>query len=333
MATRTSTRRGLRPRIEPVEPRLLLSTFTVTTAADSGPGSFRQAILDADADGSASTIDFSIGSGPQTIVPAAPLPPITNPTTIDATTQPGFSGRPIVQLDGSQIFGTDSTTPISGVTGITVNAGGSTVRGLVINRFTGNGIGLVGNGRNVIAGDYIGVDASGSNSLGNGADGILVVDSRNNTIGGRTAADRDVISGNGASGIEITTANNRGLTGGNVIEGDLIGTDASGTSDLGNNYDGVTSNTTANVVGGSAPGAGNTIAYNGGDGVRLGNGYYYYYSNPLTITILSNSIFANSNLGIDFSYGVANPVSATTLTSAYESAGSTVRRGPIQRRA
>jgi uncharacterized repeat protein (TIGR01451 family) len=319
-------RRKLRPRIEPVESRLLLSVFTVTTVADSGLGSFRQAILDSNADGSPSTIDFSINSGPQTIVPTTALPTITNPTTIDATTQPGFSGRPIIQLDGSRIFFPSSTNPIPDVTGITVNAGSSTVRGLVINRFTGNGIGLVGNGRNVIAGNYIGVDTSGTNSLGNGADGILVVDSRNNTIGGTIAADRDIISGNGASGIEITSANNRGLTGGNVIEGDLIGTDVSGTSDLGNGFDGVTSNTSANVVGGTVPGAGNTIAFNGGDGVRL-NSEFFFFPRPLAITILTNSIFANSNLGIDFGFDVVNPVSATTLTSAFESGGSTIVEG------
>ena len=60
------------------------ATFTVTNINDSGAGSLRQAITDANAAGGADTIDFNIvGSGVHTIVPASTLPLITGPVTID----------------------------------------------------------------------------------------------------------------------------------------------------------------------------------------------------------------------------------------------------------
>ena len=76
----------------------------MSTTADSGPGSLRQAILDSNAaTGSTNTIDFDIpGQGVQTIAPASPLPAITSPVLIDGTSQPGYAGTPLIQLSGSQ---------------------------------------------------------------------------------------------------------------------------------------------------------------------------------------------------------------------------------------
>ena len=82
-------------------------TLTVTTTADSGPGSLRQAILDANAQAGEQTIGFSIGVpevGPKVISLASPLPDVTGPVTIDGTTQPGYvasPNTPIVVVDGS----------------------------------------------------------------------------------------------------------------------------------------------------------------------------------------------------------------------------------------
>ena len=78
--------------------------FAVTTTADSGPGSLRQAILDSDAaTGGTNTIDFAIpGQGVQTIAPLSPLPAITNPVLIDGFSQPGYAGTPLIELSGSQ---------------------------------------------------------------------------------------------------------------------------------------------------------------------------------------------------------------------------------------
>src|SRR5262245_39397811 len=132
-------------------------TFTVTNTTTTGPGSFRQAILDANANPGADNIVFNIpGAGVHTIMLAFFLPTILDPVTIDGTTQPGFTGSPIIELNGS----------LAGpANGLSIDAGGTTVRGLVINSFqgnnlTGNGILLDDNGGNVIEGNFIGTDVT-----------------------------------------------------------------------------------------------------------------------------------------------------------------------------
>ena len=79
------------------------STFVVTNTGDSGTGSLRQTILDANGHPGADTIVFNIpGSGLHTITPSTALPTISDPVTIDGSTQPGFAGDPIIELNGSQ---------------------------------------------------------------------------------------------------------------------------------------------------------------------------------------------------------------------------------------
>ena len=78
------------------------ATFTVTNTDDSGAGSLRQAILDANANPGLDTIAFDIGGvGHQTIQPLSALPTITDPVIIDGGTQDGFAGTPIIEIDGS----------------------------------------------------------------------------------------------------------------------------------------------------------------------------------------------------------------------------------------
>ncbi len=86
--------------------------FEVTTTADSGPGSLRQAILESNlANGGTNAIDFAIpGAGVQTVVAASPLPAITNPVVIDGTTQPGYAGAPLIAIAGQ---GTGNADPLS----------------------------------------------------------------------------------------------------------------------------------------------------------------------------------------------------------------------------
>ena len=92
-----------RPVVEFMEDRMLLSTFVVSSTADSGPGSFRQAILDSNAaTGGTSAIDFAItGTGVQTIAPLSPLPAITGRVVIDGTSQMGYAGTPLIELGGA----------------------------------------------------------------------------------------------------------------------------------------------------------------------------------------------------------------------------------------
>src|SRR5262252_4163701 len=98
-------------------------TFVVVSTNDSGPGSLRQAILNANGN-PGSTIAFAIpGFGAHTIAPISSLPTVTASVVLDATTQPGYFGTPIITLDGS-LAGL-------GANGLVISAGNSVVKGLV----------------------------------------------------------------------------------------------------------------------------------------------------------------------------------------------------------
>src|SRR5205823_13017522 len=88
---------------------------------------------------------------------------------------------------------------------------------------------------NLIEGNYIGTDATGTFSLGNVARGVFLGESEKNTIGGTTAGARNVISGNFLNGVDITGQ----FSSHNVVQGNYIGTDASGTVAVGNGRSGV----------------------------------------------------------------------------------------------
>ena len=226
-------------------------SFVVTNANNHGAGSLRDAIVNANATVGKDTIIFNIpGPGVKTITLLIALPEITDPVVIDATTQPGYAGAPLVEIDGLA-FVNGSTS------GLVIKAGGSTVRGLAIGNFRNNaGILLNGCDNNVIQGNYLGVGADGTTQRQNSR-GLVLFNSSNNVIGGTTAAARNVISGNTNIGIEISGN-------GNVIQGNFIGTNAAGTAQL-SNPTGVSISTLSsinNLVGGTATGAGNLISGN-----------------------------------------------------------------------
>lgn len=187
--------------------------YIVNSTADPGDGTcdasectLREAIEAANS--SAGTIQFNIaGAGPHTIALGSALPAITNPLIIDGTTEPDFLGTPIIELNGMNAG--------AGAHGLHITAGSSTVRGLVINRFSGNGILIETNGDNLVEGNYIGTDVSGSADLGNGGSGVHIIESTNNIVGGSTSAARNVISGNQGEGVRIDGANAYG----NLIQG------------------------------------------------------------------------------------------------------------------
>src|SRR3954470_24189226 len=183
-------------RIDRLEDRTLFNAYTVTNANDSGTGSLRQAIKDANAHLGADQISFNIGGGGlRTISPTSALPTITDPVTIDASTQPGFAGRPLIEIRGDRA-GTSS------VNGLRVDAGSSTIKGLIINRFSGYGIFLYGKGSNAIRGNWIGLDNTGTLDAGNLQYGMFV-GSAASTIGGTSSSYRNVISGNNTAGVKF----------------------------------------------------------------------------------------------------------------------------------
>ncbi len=250
-------------------------TFVVSNINDSGTGSLREAINQANANAGPDTIEFDIpGAGPHTIQPTTGLPEITDTVIIDGYTQtgatpntnlPGFGNNAVlkIELDGSNA-GDES--------GLVITAADCTVKGLVINRFGVAGIFINGTGAsgsasgNVVQGNFIGTDATGSGALGNALHGVVIQDAPDNTIGGSRAGEGNVISGNDVDGIFIVFPGARG----NVVQGNFIGTDVTGSADLGNAEDGVQiQDAPDNIVGGAQPGEGNIISGNEGSGILL----------------------------------------------------------------
>ena len=167
-----------------------------------------------------------------------------------------------------------------------------------------DGIYIGGSTNNIIEGNYIGVNASGNVALPNGQAGIGIGSGITGiTIGGTTDSARNVISGNGSYGIDIAGF-------GNIVEGNYVGLNASGVAAIGNASHGIYLESTAynNTIGGTAVGAGNTIACNAGDGVNVADG-----TTAVGNAILSNSIYTNSGLGIRLGAGANDSQSFPTL--------------------
>ncbi len=276
-------------------------TLVVTNTNDTGAGSLRQAILDANAFAGPDSIIFDIPtsdpgyvSGPPSywsIQPASMLPALSDTVVINGYTQPGAqenTGAWPAALDAVLKVELDGTNAGASSHGVRITAGGCTVRGLAINRFGGQGVRITSTGGNVVQGNYLGTDVSGMTDLGNGSDGISMF-TGDNTLGGSAPADRNLISGNTNHGVALryTAASN------NVIQGNFIGVDATGTSPLGNGNRGVRlyQNPSNTTIGGTGAGEGNTVAYSGDDGV----GVHSAAGN----VVRGNRIFSNGGLGID----------------------------------
>src|SRR3954447_2308013 len=231
------------------------ATFTVTNTADTGPGTLRQAILDANGAAGTDTIAFKIpGTGVKVISPATDLPPITQPVIIDGYTQPGASPNKLADGDNAvlliQLDGTTAHGP-----GLEITGGSSVVRGFVITKWDA-GIQMDSAGANTITGNFIGTNPTGSAPLGNGR-GIALFSSPGNQIGGPKPADRNLISANGIA-LDTFEASN------NTIQGNYVGTNAAGTALVSSGQDerGILLNAVSDncVVGGTTAGARNVIA-------------------------------------------------------------------------
>ncbi|NNC80353.1 MAG: CSLREA domain-containing protein, partial [Acidimicrobiales bacterium] len=256
----------------------------------------RAAIEEANASTLLNDIAFNIPTGDSghtagvwTISPSSQLPDVTQTVTIDATTQPGWTATPVVELDGAGAGG--------GSIGIRISGNNVEIRGFAIGGFSGNGIRvLAASSGSLIAGNHIGLDATGFVPRGNGGRGVeLRSGSGPTTIGGMTPADRNVISGNSSSGIIVFDSDN------NVIIGNFIGTDVTGNASgagIGNTGDGIS------VDGGSAgttvglPGAGNVLSGNTDDGIEIGG-----VGGIVTNTVLTANMIG---LGQDGTTEVAN---------------------------
>jgi len=292
---------------------ILAGTFTVTNTTDTGPGSLRQAILDASTMGGV-TITFNIpGTGVHTVSPLSALPNIAQPVTIDGYTQPGSSQNTnpptmgdnaviLIELSGAMA---PPNSNFSGLHILFALADNCTVRGLAINSFQHDAIDIDSNG-NTIEGNFIGTNASGTAALPNGTNGlgavIFVGASSNNTVGGTTPDARNVISGNIGPGISSQGG------AGNVVQGNLIGTDATGSLALGNTGPGILINGSTDVVGGATTDARNVISGNNrGIDVSGGSGNTIQ-GNFIGTDVTGTTALANPNVGVNLNTGVLNTV-------------------------
>jgi len=300
---------AVRPIIETLEHRWLLSVATVNTAVDgASPDSvltLREAIQVTNGDlaysaltpqeqaqvdlteplGTNDTIRFNIsGAGVHTILlSGSQLPTITKKVFVDGYSQPGSSKNTLatgndavinIVIDGSSLSGSARGIGIFGGT-----ADGSKVQGLSIVGFAaGEGISMGKTNDNVISGNFIGVKPDGVTVAANSS-GIGISQASTNTIGGSAVGDRNLISGNTGDGIYIqaTGAND------NHVVGNYIGTDASGTAALANGDDGVDIEHGANTV------QSNLISGNTGNGV--------YLHDPVTL----NTVIQGNYIGVDVS--------------------------------
>ena len=267
---------------------LSASTYTVSNLSDSGPGSFRQAILDANANaGLRDTIEFGVAG---TITPLTQLPTINDAVVINGYSAPGAT--PNSQLVGSNAVITitiDGSSLGASAFGFNVSADDVEIRGISMIGFGNGGIldgTMITVGTTVenftLAGSHIGVDAAGTTP--NGSRWGLVLRGSGHTIGGSSLADRNVISGNDSAIFALEVTNT-------TIAGNYIGVDASGTADLGNGSPGIWVEGISNniTIGGLTDPERNVISGNNGDGIRL------LGATVDDVTIAGNYIGADAN--------------------------------------
>ena len=255
----------------PVLPLARAVSYAVTNTNDTGPGSLRKAIDDANSNPGPDTILFSIpttdpgynqATGVWTIQPTSPLPTLYGGTTIDGATQTESIGDknpygPEIELDGSNAGGS--------AVGLFIQGDENHVRGLVINRFAGAGVQISLGMTNTVAGCYIGTDPTGTVARGNAMGVYLVDDATGNTIGGATPGQGNLISGNTGSGVVMEGVSQ------NRVWGNTIGADRTGNTRLPNGSHGAHLKAGAqyNDVGGELPEHGNLISGNNSYGVYI----------------------------------------------------------------
>ena len=254
---------------------LSAATFTVVNTNDSGAGSLRQAILDANGNAGTDTITFNIaGSGVHTIQPLSTMV-ISEAVVIDGFTQAGSSPNTLltgndavytIEIDASGIGIPNSDYLFQVLTS------GATIRGLLINRTNGTSIFIdVGDENNKIIGNWIGTDVTGTQYLGTNYSAVRLYGS-NNHVGGTDPADHNVIAGGNSSG---TATFDIALGGSNVVQGNHVGVNAPGNAKLTSDSIptwgiALSANAQNQLIGGATPGARNVVFANAP--VLLGSG-------------------------------------------------------------
>jgi hypothetical protein len=249
------------------------TTLTVTTGSDSGPGSLRQAILDANVNNDFSYINFNIpGACPRVVaLTGSDLPTITHGVRIDGWTQPGSASNTRTKGDNAT-----RCIVLAGGAGRTVGlrfSGGSNeqfwIQGLAFSGFSPTGGGgealrIVGGTGNLIRGNQFGATLSpgaGSLVLAPSDTNIVLTGFSSSTVGGESPAHRNVIADARDRGVLVTSDFLFSSTDNDIVD-NLIGSYALEISAAGNNT-GIKIQTSGNSV------RENTIINNSQDGILL----------------------------------------------------------------
>jgi len=262
--------------------------------AGDGTNSLRKCIRLSNSSPGSDTIEFAVTGS---ISPWSALPALTDDGTIlDGSScwngvwpdgQPGIvldgmyagSAAPGIRINGADnchirgiyvmAFGSDGIYLGAGSQNVCVGGSGTGYRN-VISGNGGNGVALSGPGttNNIISGNFIGTDPSGTASIANTGNGVTLFSGAfANTLGGIDTGDRNLISGNAVQGVNIDGNG----TNDNRVSGNLIGLDVFGTSSVPNLGNGVLiwGSAQSNTIGGLEYGAGNVISGNGANGIDI----------------------------------------------------------------
>ncbi|WP_439623768.1 beta strand repeat-containing protein [Gemmata sp.] len=282
--------------LEQLGDRSVPAVFTVSTLADAGAGSLRQAIVNANATPGADTIRFGVAG---TIELTRALPAVTAPVQIAGTTAPGFATAPVVEIDANGARGLVFNRGAAGSLVESVGVVGASVAGVTLNA---SSVFLYGN--------YVGLRLDGTTVGGNTGHGVLVnTGGALSVIGDADPARSNLISGNAGNGVFLNGAS------GATVAGNFIGTDATGTKRRGNGANGVqiANGASDNLIGGRTPAnppgtdpnqlsgkrppEGNLIAGNAANGVLINSGATGNVLSGNFIGTDASGIKARPNLG------------------------------------
>ncbi|HEY0160346.1 MAG TPA: hypothetical protein VGF28_23875, partial [Thermoanaerobaculia bacterium] len=262
----------------------------VTTASDFAAGSLREAIqlANSGACGSPCNITFDIlPAGAYVLQLTTRLPAIEVPVILDGESQDGFTGTPIIAIDGDLFTGS---------TGLEFTGGSSTLRGFILNNLGGAAVQLDSDD-NTVQNCWIGTNLTGTTAAANGTG--ITVSGNNNVIGGNVASARNVISGN-TTGIRL-----HDTASGNSIAGNYIGTNVSGNAAV-PNATGILLNDEAsgNTIGGATTADRNVISGNTGVGIKLASSVLVVGSatgigvNGAVISTVNNNLIKGNYIGV-----------------------------------
>jgi len=260
----------------------------VSTTGDSGTGSLRQAITDANGGACASPITFAIGMGAQTINVATTLPALTTNVTVDGSTQPGYSGTPLITLNRTG----NPVTFFTVNTGVTVRIAALMMQGATTGAITSAGTLTVADC--VLQNNL--KDQSGGGVLNNG--GTL-------TVTGSTLRGNQSFNGEGGA---IATVSGTTTVRTSVITGNLAQS-GSGLSLFGGTLIVDRSAITANTGGGN-----------------IGGGIYIHVNAVTTTLYVTNSTISGNNAGVGG--GVYADVSTNVIFTNATVSGNTTTTGP-----